>query len=106
MTTPIKRLLLALLLVCLSVGPLYAGSQQASGVTAQTIIDRARSYFNESTASFLSDSTDLLPYLNYGLVDIVNRSKCLETIEVITLQTAVSAYALSTSYINRTAKVF
>jgi len=78
---------------------IYAGSQQTSGINAQTVIDRARSIYNDVSDNFVSDS-ELLAFLNWGLVDIATRSKCLETTETITLQAGVTQYLLSGNYIS------
>lgn len=56
----------------------FAGSQQISSTTAQTIVDRARYQLNEQTADFWDDD-ELLVWLNDGMIDIVCRSLCLET---------------------------
>ena len=84
------------LLLCPSV---FAESQQASGVTAQVVIDRARYYLNETTASFWSDA-ELLVYLNHAILDISDTAKCLEGTEIVTLQTDVTQYAISSSYLS------
>jgi hypothetical protein len=89
-------LLIALLIPCLSWA---SGSQQTSGVTAQTIMDRARNYLSVETTSDYWTDARLLPLVNAGVVDIVSITKCLETNETVTLLTGVSEYALSTSYL-------
>jgi len=71
-----------------------AGSQQTSGVTAQTIIDNARYYINETTSSFWSDA-ELLRWVNLGSRDIAARTRCLEQIQVVVLISGVTEYSLS-----------
>jgi len=95
-----KILFIVAIFIALSifVGTVYAGSQQTSGVTAQTIIDRARYYLKDQDADPHWPNAELLVHLNYGLIDIATKSYCLQTTEMITLSTSVSAYAISTAY--------
>ena len=56
----------------------YAASTTAtSGITAQTIIDRARKDLNELTAAFWTDA-DLLQWTNEAVRNIANRTGCLQ----------------------------
>ena len=94
-------------LLCLAAcGPAFAESQQASGVTAQTVIDQARYYLASTGDSFFTDSTEMLDWVNAGISDISDIAKCLEATEQITLQTGVTAYAISTNYLSVEAAVY
>lgn len=80
---------------------LYASAapQSTSGVTAQTIIDRARIGLAETTAStsFWSDA-DLLRYTDQAVKEIAYRTKCLESAyESITLVANTWTYSLSST---------
>ena len=82
------------------VTPVFAESQQKSGVTAQVILDRSRYYLNETTASFWDDDTDMLAYLNAAIMDVVRKTECLETTENIKLVTGQTEYSLSSNYLS------
>jgi len=88
-------IILALLFLAPTV---FAESQQKSGVTAQVIINNSRYYLNETTASFWTDSTDMLAYLNAAIMDVARKTQCLETTENIALVTGQTEYALSSNY--------
>ncbi len=77
----------------------YAGSQQTSGVTAQVIIDRAR-FFLDNTTSIPWTDANLLFLVNYGTMDIIARTKALESTENISLSTGVSEYAITSNYLS------
>lgn len=83
----------------------YAGSQQLSSTLASTIVTNARSYLNESSASYWSDN-ELLAWINDGIIDIATRSKCLDSTEDITLVTDQLEYTLSNSYIGITSAIY
>lgn len=72
---------------------------------ASTIITNARSYLNESTASFWTD-TELLVYLNNGTLDIVSRTKCLENTEPISILPNTIEYSITGPYIEIIAVVY
>lgn len=76
----------------------YAGSQQTSTTLASAVVTNARSYLNESTATFWTDA-QLLVWLNEGLVDIAARSHCIESIETETLETGRISYQLSSNFL-------
>lgn len=83
----------------------YAGSQQVSSTLASTIVTNARSYLNESSASYWSDA-ELLVWINDGILDLATRSKCLDRTENITLITGQLEYTLSNSYIGITSAIY
>lgn len=95
-----KRYFIGLLIVlsalCFSL-PVFAESQQTSGVTAQTIIDRARYSISATGDSFFTDATEMLSWVNAGLFNIADATKCLEGTELVTLQTGVTQYAISST---------
>ena len=92
-----KSLLITLIVLFLPITAL-AESQQTSGVTAGVIIEGARYYVNETTASFWDDSTDMLWYVRAAIADVARNTECLETTEVIALVTGQTEYPLSSNY--------
>jgi len=80
-------------------------SQQTSGVTAQTIVDRSRVYLDESTATFWLDN-QLLQWAGDGVIDIVARTKCMEAVTNVTLVTGTSCYAISPNYLSISRAVY
>lgn len=94
------RFIIGLLFLAIA-SPLFAASQQTSGVTAQAVIDRVRwEYLNESTASFWDSDASILNILNRGVLNIAALTKCMETVEKVVLQTGITEYAISTNYIS------
>lgn len=93
-----KKFLASVFIFFCLCGTAFAGSQTVSGVTVATVITEARSYLNESTASFWSDD-ELVVWCNDGQIDIAARTGCLETTETETLQTSTTSYSLTTSFI-------
>lgn len=68
-------------------------------------MDRARSlvggrFDSGVTDTFYSDTLDLLPYLNLAIIDVSAKTKCLEKLETITLLTGVTAYTISSNFID------
>jgi hypothetical protein len=95
----VKRIVLSvvlLFLVCCP--PCFAGSQATSGVTAATIIDRAREFLNESSAYLWTD-TRLLDHVNAGIVEIAAVGRCLESTERVTVLTGITQYSISSTYL-------
>lgn len=72
-----------------------------STTLASTIVTNARAYLNEATASFWSDA-ELLVWVNNAIIDVVTRSRCIETTENVTLVAAQAEYAITASYIGIT----
>lgn len=91
-----KTLSVILLIVLLGFGTCcYAGNKTASGVTAQTIIDRARANLAERTADFWTDA-DIIQWTNSAVWEIVDQTRCLETgVSTITLQSLTRSYSMS-----------
>ena len=77
----------------------FAGSQQTSTTTAETIIINARSYLSGISSDLFWNDERLLSWLNDGLVDLVSRSHCLEDTEDITLIADQIEYAIVSDYI-------
>jgi len=90
------RLLTVLFILCLA-SVAWAGSQQTSSTTGSTLITRARYILNEDTASRWTD-TELLSYVNDGIIDISSKTLCLENSENLTLATNTREYSLSGNY--------
>lgn len=75
----------------------WAGPQGVSGTTAYDIIEQARALFDESASAsgkILSDS-EMLDWVNWGIVDVAARSFCIQATTSITLSTGVSEYPMS-----------
>jgi hypothetical protein len=70
----------------------------ASGQTAQNLIDRARVFLDETTAVRWSD-TQLLRFLNDGLIDLCAKSLCYQGTESVALVANTFEYTPTTSYI-------
>jgi len=79
----------------------FAESQQASGDTAQDIIDNAKyEYLNDSGGAYWDDDSKLLNILNRGVLQIAAITECLETVEKVLLLTGITEYAISSNYIS------
>ena len=79
----------------------FAGSQQTSSTTADTIIDNARSYLNQDDVSgvtpFCSDA-QMLVWLNDGMVDLTTLGLSGQSTEAITLVADTIEYSITSSY--------
>lgn len=97
----IKYIIIALL-ICIQC---YAGNQAISQTDASVIATRARAYLSDPTTwggtqkNRWSDA-QLLQWLNDGTVDIVSRTKCLESTETVTLLLNTEEYSLTGPYIS------
>ena len=80
-------------------------SQQTSGVTAQSIVDRARDYLAETSTAFYGDGY-LHQHLKAGVLDIVARTKCMEGVTEVYLQTGTSGYSISSNYLSISRAVY
>lgn len=92
-----KRLLSGLFIVLLTASAALAGGQSQSSKTVQNVIDRARSYLNEtksSTTGFFTD-TELLRWTDEGVRDIVAKTHCLQQTDTITLSGSTFEYTFS-----------
>lgn len=67
-------------------------------MTGQDVITAVRDILNEQTAAFWTD-TQLLKWINNGIIDIVSKTWCLADSETITLATGTLEYALSNDLI-------
>jgi hypothetical protein len=65
----------------------------------QALIDYVRYYLYEPEPIVYEDS-ELLGWLNHGVMDLVSRSQCLQYTEDITLSDGVSSYAVAGDYIH------
>jgi len=99
-----KYLLIALALILVT-AVVFAGSQQTSATLASTIITSARYYLNEATASFWADA-ELLVWVNHGTMDIVGRTRCLESSEAVTLVPNTVEYSITGPYIDISTVVY
>jgi len=74
-----KKFFLSLLLFLSLISfNLYADSQQTSSLTAQNVINRVQYNLNASSDSFYT-TAEMLDWVNQGILDIVVRSKCLQS---------------------------
>jgi len=94
-----KKYLSIILALILVASIVFAGSQQTSSTLASTIITNARYYLNEATASFWADA-ELLVWVNQGTMDIVGRTRCLESSEAVTLLANIVEYTVTGPYID------
>lgn len=101
----LKRCFIYLFALLLFVTSVFAGSQQTSSTAASTIIIRARYHLNEASASFWSD-TELLAWVNQGIVDIGARTLCLESSESVALIANTYEYTVAGTYIDLTTVVY
>lgn len=92
-----KRLAIAIIILLISISA-WGASQQTSSTLASTMITNARYYLDEATEDYWSD-TELLGWLNDGVVDIAAKTNCLETTEAVTLTASTVEYTISTAYI-------
>lgn len=76
----------------------YPGSQYTSTYLASDIIAYARQLVNEPTASFWND-TEMLKWVNEGILNIVTRTWCLGQTEAVTLANDTLEYTLASDYI-------
>lgn len=93
-----RKFIHVFLIVFMVVSFAHAGSQQTSSTTAAQIIVNARAYLNDASSAFWND-TEMLQWLNDGLVDLVSRSHCLEETEDIDLIANQVEYAITSTYI-------
>ena len=96
--------LLALFLVLF---PFYAhaGSQQTSATTGTVFIADVRLDYNDTTTAYFTDA-EMLEFLNDGMVDIANKSHCLEASQSVTLVANTIEYSISTNYVEVVAVVY
>jgi hypothetical protein len=92
----IKKLFILILILFAPI-IVFASSQQTSSTAASAIIDRVEVYLND-TNNKMWLATELLTWLNDGMIDIVNRTHCLETTETINLQANILEYAVTSTY--------
>jgi hypothetical protein len=92
----IKKLTIFLCILFASV-TVWGASQQTSSTTAATIIDRAEVYLNDSDNRTWT-AGELLTWLNDGMVDIVNRTHCLQSTENINLSTNTVEFPITSTY--------
>lgn len=85
-------------------GVCFAGTISTSGVTAQDIIDRVRYDLRETadsgTTLFWSD-TEIIQWTNEAVVEIVNRTRCLESAALeIVVQANDRDYSISGNWLD------
>lgn len=100
-----KRILSFIFILMLFCSPCWADSQTPSGTLASAIIDRVEELFNDTGNTFL-DATEALAWLNQGTMDIAVKTYCLEGIEIETLVSGTSSYALGDPFIKARAVVY
>jgi len=94
-----RTLIAAIVALVLIPALLTAGSVQTSSTTAQTIINRARVLLQELVEDHWLD-TNLLTFLNEGMVDIATQSLAMQTTEDISLVADQIEYSITTDYIS------
>lgn len=93
-----KLILFILFILFILVGFAYGASQQTSSTAASELINDAEALLNDSENRFWRQS-ELLQWLNDGMVDIVSRSHCLQSTESINLATDTLEYTITSNYI-------
>jgi hypothetical protein len=93
-----KKIFFAAMAIFVSVSLAMSGSQQTSSTLASTIISDVRSDYGDATLNNFS-AAEMLEYLNEGMVDLVNKSHCLEDTESVNLIADTIEYTLSTAFI-------
>lgn len=93
----LKRLI-AFFLILFAVNA-YAGSQQLSSTTGTVFIADVREDYNDTTTTHFT-AAEMLEFLNDGMVDIANKSHCLQATEAVTLVANTVEYAISTNYVD------
>ncbi len=96
----VMAVLIAAFFVC---GTVWAGPQQVSSTSGQTIINNAKAML---VGLGFFDDTEMLVWVNNGQWDIATRTKALEGTERILLQTGISEYAISSDYIRIEAAIY
>jgi len=81
------------------------GSSTISGMNGQDVITAVRDLLNEAEVGFWND-TQMLKWINAGIVDIVGKTWCIGTSESITLATDTVEYTLTNSTITTVAVVY
>jgi hypothetical protein len=89
-----KRFFIIVSFFLLFTSTLFASSQQTSGITAQDIINRVQYNLNATSDSFFT-TADMLDWVNQGILDIVNRSQCLQSSYEKTLVADTYEYDIS-----------
>jgi hypothetical protein len=94
-----RKLSLVLFLVLVTLASLAWGvSQTTSSSTVSTLLTRIRYYLHEPSAVFWSEA-ELTAYLNDAVYDVVGRTMCTETTELVAMVSGTTEYSLSTNYI-------
>jgi hypothetical protein len=93
-----------LLLVAATAFYAFGVSQTTSSLTVSSLITRIRYYIHEPSAVFWSDA-ELTAYLNDAIYDVIGRTRCTETTEVVLMVSGTTEYSLSTEYIGITGAV-
>jgi hypothetical protein len=94
----IKRFLFLFFVVLVAVTA-HAGTQTTSSTTAATIIERVRLEIWEPSARTVSNA-DLITWINDGVVDIVNKTGCLEETTIsITIVADQYSYDITTDFL-------
>lgn len=103
----IMRYFLSIIFLFFYISNVFADSQNTSGVTAQTIIDRVQYNINATSDALYTDA-EMLEWVNQGIFDIASRSKCLQDSYEMNLTANTYKYDISgnTKYIEITDVVY
>lgn len=92
-----RKLFISVLILFSLCSSVFAGSQQTSSTTGTAMIALARDDYND-TGTNQFDDTDILQYINDGMVDIAIKAHCYETNETIALLANTVEYAITAQY--------
>ena len=95
-----KLLIYIIIAICILLGLTIANKVMGAGVstsgkTVSDIQTDIRRQFNEYTAVFLNDTSDLLDWINYATYDIVSKTHCMESDTAIALVSGTTEYSWS-----------
>jgi hypothetical protein len=93
-----KRLALILVLILFLPCAALASSQQNSTTSVSDFISDVRSYLNDTTETFWSDS-EILEWTNDGLVDIAANSRAMQSFEDLTTVQDQVEYTVTSAYV-------
>jgi hypothetical protein len=73
----------------------FGAGTGTSGKTVSDITTDVRRQFNEYTAVFLDDTSDIVDWINYATYDIVSKTHCLQNTMAIPLASGTTEYLWS-----------
>ena len=99
MKKQIASFALALIWVLSVSFPAFAANETVSGDLASTILTSVRYKLRNTSQTPWTDA-ELLDYLNDGIRKTIFRTKCLESVQISTLDTGTSEYPISSNFVS------